>query len=156
MLALRPRSEQTEFDVVMTGFGDKKLDVVKVVKSLTGSTLMEAKKLVESAPVTIKEKQSRRKRRRRSRMNWKRPAPRSNSSSQFGTCGWRLAPVPGGRETQVGDSCCHNLWFLKRKFVLVNVQGEVRTEAASGAHFSSFSPQFALRRERLRSGRGQA
>lgn len=51
-------AEQTEFDVVMTGFGDKKLEVVKVVKSLTGSTLMEAKKLVESAPVAIKEKVS--------------------------------------------------------------------------------------------------
>ncbi len=50
--------EQTEFDVVMTGFGDKKLDVVKVVKNLTGATLMEAKKMVESAPVTIKEKAS--------------------------------------------------------------------------------------------------
>jgi large subunit ribosomal protein L7/L12 len=50
--------EQTEFDVVMTGFGDKKLDVVKVVKNLTGATLMEAKKMVESAPVTIKEKVS--------------------------------------------------------------------------------------------------
>ncbi|HUG71408.1 MAG TPA: 50S ribosomal protein L7/L12 [Pirellulaceae bacterium] len=51
-------AEPTEFDVVMTGFGDKKLDVVKVVKNLTGSTLMEAKKLVESAPATIKEKAS--------------------------------------------------------------------------------------------------
>jgi len=49
---------QTEFDVVMSGFGDKKLDVVKVVKALTGSTLMESKKLVESAPVTIKEQLS--------------------------------------------------------------------------------------------------
>lgn len=49
-------AEPTEFDVVMTGFGDKKLDVVKVVKALTGSTLMEAKKLVEAAPATIKEK----------------------------------------------------------------------------------------------------
>ena len=49
-------AEPTEFDVVMTGFGDKKLDVVKVVKNITGSTLMEAKKLVESAPATIKEK----------------------------------------------------------------------------------------------------
>ena len=46
---------QTEFDVVLTGFGDKKLNVVKVVKNLTGKTLMEAKKLVESAPATIKE-----------------------------------------------------------------------------------------------------
>jgi len=51
-------AEPTEFDVVMTGFGDKKLDVVKVVKNITGSTLMEAKKLVESAPATIKEKAS--------------------------------------------------------------------------------------------------
>ena len=49
-------AEPTEFDVVMTGFGDKKLDVVKVVKSITGSTLMEAKKLVEASPATIKEK----------------------------------------------------------------------------------------------------
>jgi large subunit ribosomal protein L7/L12 len=46
----------TEFDVVMTSFGDKKLEVVKVVKNLTGATLMEAKKLVEGAPVKIKEK----------------------------------------------------------------------------------------------------
>lgn len=49
---------QTEFDVVMTGFGDQKLAVVKVVKSIVGNTLMEAKKLVESAPVAIKEKVS--------------------------------------------------------------------------------------------------
>ncbi len=46
---------QTEFDVVLTGFGDKKLNVVKVVKNLTGKTLMEAKKLVEGVPATIKE-----------------------------------------------------------------------------------------------------
>ena len=46
---------KTEFDVVLTGFGDKKLNVVKVVKALTGATLMESKKLVESAPATIKE-----------------------------------------------------------------------------------------------------
>ena len=46
---------KTEFDVVLTGFGDKKLNVVKVVKNLTGATLMEAKKLVESAPATLKE-----------------------------------------------------------------------------------------------------
>jgi large subunit ribosomal protein L7/L12 len=47
--------EQTEFDVVLTGFGDKKLNVVKVVKNLTGASLMEAKKLVESVPATLKE-----------------------------------------------------------------------------------------------------
>lgn len=46
---------QTEFDVVLTSFGDKKLDVVKVVKNLTGASLMEAKKLVEGVPAKIKE-----------------------------------------------------------------------------------------------------
>ncbi len=50
--------EQTEFDVVMTAFGDKKLDVVKVVKNLTGLSLMDAKKLVEGVPAKIKEKVS--------------------------------------------------------------------------------------------------
>ena len=46
---------QTEFDVVLTGFGDKKLDVVKVVKTITGASLMEAKKMVEGCPATLKE-----------------------------------------------------------------------------------------------------
>lgn len=47
--------EKTEFDVVLTGFGDKKLDVVKVVKNLTGASLMEAKKMVEGVPAKLKE-----------------------------------------------------------------------------------------------------
>jgi len=47
--------EQTEFDVVLTAAGDKKLEVVKVVKTITGASLMDAKKMVESAPVTIKQ-----------------------------------------------------------------------------------------------------
>ena len=50
--------EQTEFDVVLTGFGDKKLNVVKVVKAITGNSLMDSKKLVEAAPAKIKEKVS--------------------------------------------------------------------------------------------------
>ncbi len=49
-------AEQTEFDVVLTGFGDKKLNVVKEVKAITNASLMDAKKLVEDAPATIKEK----------------------------------------------------------------------------------------------------
>jgi large subunit ribosomal protein L7/L12 len=49
---------QTEFDVVLTSFGDKKLDVVKVVKNITGASLMDAKKIVESVPAKIKEKVS--------------------------------------------------------------------------------------------------
>ena len=46
---------QTEFDVILTGFGDKKLDVVKIVKTITGASLMESKKMVESCPATLKE-----------------------------------------------------------------------------------------------------
>ncbi len=49
-------AEQTEFDVVLTGFGDKKLDVVRAVKNILGGTLIEAKKMVEGCPVTLKEK----------------------------------------------------------------------------------------------------
>lgn len=53
-----PVAEQTEFDVVLTSFGDKKLDVVKVAKNITGLSLMDAKKLVEGVPAKIKEKVS--------------------------------------------------------------------------------------------------
>ena len=56
--AAAPEAAQTEFDVVMTSFGDKKLDVVKIVKNITGASLMDAKKLVEGVPAKIKEKVS--------------------------------------------------------------------------------------------------
>jgi large subunit ribosomal protein L7/L12 len=51
-------AEQTEFDVVLVAAGDKKLEVVKVVKALTGASLMDAKKLVDAPPAKIKEKAS--------------------------------------------------------------------------------------------------
>ena len=47
--------EQTEFDVVLTGFGDKKVGVIKAVREVTGLGLKEAKELVESAPAPVKE-----------------------------------------------------------------------------------------------------
>ncbi|MBE6600033.1 MAG: 50S ribosomal protein L7/L12 [Ruminococcaceae bacterium] len=47
--------EKTEFDVVLTGFGDKKLGVIKVVREITGLGLKEAKELVEGCPKAIKE-----------------------------------------------------------------------------------------------------
>ncbi len=46
--------EKTEFDVVLTGFGDKKLGVIKVVREITGLGLKEAKDLVEGVPGAIK------------------------------------------------------------------------------------------------------
>ena len=45
---------KTEFDVVMTAHGDKKLEVVKVVKNITGASLMDAKKMVDAPPATVK------------------------------------------------------------------------------------------------------
>ncbi|GAA6205150.1 MULTISPECIES: 50S ribosomal protein L7/L12 [Thalassotalea] len=47
--------EQTEFDVILTGFGEKKVAVIKAVRGATGLGLKEAKDLVESAPKALKE-----------------------------------------------------------------------------------------------------
>lgn len=47
--------EQTVFDVILAGFGDKKIHVIKVVRVITGLGLKEAKELVESTPKTLKE-----------------------------------------------------------------------------------------------------
>jgi large subunit ribosomal protein L7/L12 len=54
-VAAAPVEEQTEFDVLMTSFGEKKVNVIKVVRSLTGLGLKEAKDLVEGVPSSIKE-----------------------------------------------------------------------------------------------------
>jgi large subunit ribosomal protein L7/L12 len=48
-------AEKTEFDVVLEGFGDKKIGVIKVVRAATGLGLKEAKDLVEAVPSKIKE-----------------------------------------------------------------------------------------------------
>ncbi len=47
--------EQTAFDVVLTGHGDKKIQVIKIVREATGLGLKEAKELVDSAPKAVKE-----------------------------------------------------------------------------------------------------
>ena len=47
--------EQTEFDLVLTGIGDKKIQVIKVVRQLTSLGLKEAKELVDGAPAKVKE-----------------------------------------------------------------------------------------------------
>jgi large subunit ribosomal protein L7/L12 len=47
--------EKDEFDVVLTGAGDKKINVIKVVRAVTGLGLKEAKELVDGAPNTVKE-----------------------------------------------------------------------------------------------------
>ena len=53
--AAAPAEEQTEFNVVMESFGENKVAVIKVVRTVTGLGLKEAKDLVEGAPSTVKE-----------------------------------------------------------------------------------------------------
>ena len=53
--AAAPVEEKTEFDVVLTNFGENKINVIKEVRAITGLGLGEAKALVEGAPKTVKE-----------------------------------------------------------------------------------------------------
>ncbi len=53
--AAEPVEEQTEFNVVLTNFGENKINVIKAVREVTSLGLKEAKDLVESAPVNVKE-----------------------------------------------------------------------------------------------------
>ena len=53
--AAAPVEEQTEFTVMLTSFGDKKIEVIKEVRAITGLGLKEAKDLVEAAPKAVKE-----------------------------------------------------------------------------------------------------
>jgi len=53
--AAAPAEEKTEFTVILAKAGDKKIDVIKVIRELTGLGLKEAKDLVEGAPKTVKE-----------------------------------------------------------------------------------------------------
>ncbi|MEA3486155.1 MAG: 50S ribosomal protein L7/L12 [Thermodesulfobacteriota bacterium] len=50
-----PAEEKTDFDVMLTGFGDQKIQVIKVARAVTGLGLKEAKDLVEAAPKVVKE-----------------------------------------------------------------------------------------------------
>lgn len=50
-----PVEEKTEFDVILTGFGDKKIQVIKEIRTVTGLGLKEAKDLVEGVPKPVKE-----------------------------------------------------------------------------------------------------
>ena len=53
--AAAPVEEKTEFDVILTNFGENKINVIKEVRAITGLGLGEAKALVEGAPKTVKE-----------------------------------------------------------------------------------------------------
>ncbi len=54
--AAEPEEEKTEFDVILAAVGDKKINVIKVVREVTGLGLKEAKALVDGAPAPVKEK----------------------------------------------------------------------------------------------------
>ena len=83
--AAAPVEEQTEFDAILTEVGPNKINVIKVVRELTGLGLKEAKAVVDEAPKASK-RPSRRKRRRRSPIRWPRLARKLPSSS--------FAPLP--------------------------------------------------------------
>lgn len=53
--AAQAAQEKTEFDVILSGVGDKKIQVIKVVRTLTGLGLKEAKEVVDTAPKPVKE-----------------------------------------------------------------------------------------------------
>ncbi len=53
--AAEAAEEKTEFDVILSGIGDKKIQVIKVVRALTGLGLKEAKEVVDTAPKPVKE-----------------------------------------------------------------------------------------------------
>ena len=53
--AVAPAEEKTDFDVILTGFGDQKIQVIKVARAVTGLGLKEAKDLVEGIPKPVKE-----------------------------------------------------------------------------------------------------
>ena len=53
--AAAPEEEKTEFDVILNGAGDKKIQVIKVVRAITGLGLKEAKELVDNVPKPVKE-----------------------------------------------------------------------------------------------------
>ena len=76
----RPR-RRTEFDVVLLSAGDKKIQVIKEVRAITGLGLKEAKELVESAPKAIKEGRLQGRSRQSSRRRSRPPEARSTSSS---------------------------------------------------------------------------
>ena len=101
--------EQTEFTVVLTSGGDKRINVIKEVRSVRADLgLKEAKDLVEGAPQTVKENVSKRKR-KRSKRSSKPPARPSRSSSQrfFDPSGRVDAARPehACQERQTGLSC---------------------------------------------------
>ena len=73
--------EKSAFDVVLTGAGDKKIQVIKVVRAVTGLGLKEAKDLVDGAPNPVKEGVAQEEA-DQVKAQLKRPAPRSNSSSE--------------------------------------------------------------------------
>ena len=82
-VAAEPVEEQTEFDVILTVVGDKKINVIKEVRAVTESGLKEAKDLVEGAPKTVKEAVKKEEAEQDQR-SWKRPAPRWRSNSANG------------------------------------------------------------------------
>ena len=96
--------EKTEFDVVLTGAGDKKIQVIKVVRELTGLGLKEAKDLVDGAPKTVKEKVSKAEAAEMKAKLEERARPSRSSSSQIVDAGPTPAAAPSGAPARSSGS----------------------------------------------------
>ena len=132
--------EQTEFDVVLTGAGDKKIQVIKEVRALTSLGLKEAKDLVDGAP-RPSWRRSPRKPPTRPRRSSKPPEPRSRSSSASGPWGVPLTgqrglriprPLPAGDADLtmrvMTDRGWHFAADMKETFHLSTARAKVRRE----------------------------
>ena len=91
--------EKTEFDVILADVGANKMQVIKAVKELTGASLMEAKKLVETANAKLKEQASKADAEEMKKKLWK-ITPRSGSCcpgwARSGWCSAISASIPAG------------------------------------------------------------
>ena len=120
--AAAPAEEKTEFTVVLAAVGDKKIEVIKEVRAITGLGLKEAKDLVEGAPKPVKEGVTKEEA-EKIKAALKRPAPRSSSSN------WR-DPLSRGSVIETGRSR-PSAWG--RSGVFSNVRGSERRQSAARA-----------------------
>ena len=117
MLPPQPVEEKTEFTVVLAAIGDKKIEVIKEVRALTGLGLKEAKDLVEGAPKPVKEGVSKDEA-EKVKASSKRPARRWNSSKCEEEAGDSGVSNPRNRPylcpTAVSGMAAEAWWFGTR------------------------------------------
>ena len=98
----RPAEEQTEFTVILTAAGDKKINVIKEIRTITGLGLKEAKDLVEGAPKPVKEARRKDEAAKIKKVLEEKRARPSRSSKLRSVCNPARACVAGAGQTSGG------------------------------------------------------